>query len=348
MDTVDARSLSPAAQEALRKRAVAAVVGGMKQCDVAQAFGVSAYIVSQWMKRYRAAGEQALNARKKGPKTGTRTLLTPRQAETLRRLIVDKCPEQLKLPFYLWSREAVQALILRKCGVAVSINTAGNYLRAWGFTVQKPVRRAYEQNAAAVQRWLTEEYPALQRRAKAAKAVIYWGDEMGLRSDDQVGRSYGLRGQTPVIPGTGQRFGCNMISAITNLGHLSFQVFEGSFKVKVFLGFLTRLVKQATRKVFLIVDGHPVHRAKLVHAWREEHKEEIELIYLPGYSPELNPDEMLNQDVKASALRQRRPKNVRQLKADARSYLFSTQKRPDVVRSYFEERHVQYARAEAA
>jgi transposase len=302
MDKVDARSLSPAAQEALRKRAVTAVLGGMKQCAVAQAFGVSAYIVSQWMKRYRAEGETALNARPKGPVKGTRTLLTPKQAAMIRRLIIGKCPEQLKLPFFLWSREAVQELILRKCGVAVSINTAGNYLRAWGFTVQKPVRRAYEQNAVAVQRWLVEEYPAIQCRAKAEKAVIYWGDEMGLRSDDQVGRSYGLRGQTPVIPGTGQRFGCNMISAITNLDHLSFQVFEGSFTVKVFLGFLRRLVKQAKRKVFLIVDGHPAHRAKLIQAWREEHTDEMEIIYLPGYSPELNPDEMLNQDVKASAL----------------------------------------------
>lgn len=348
MEKIDARSLSPAAQEALRKRAVAAVLGSMKQCDVAKAFGVSAYIVSQWMKRYRADGEVALDARPKGPAKGTRTLLTPKQATQVRQLIIDKCPDQLKLPFFLWSREAVQELILRKCGVAVSINTAGNYLRAWGFTVQKPVRRAYEQNTAAVQRWLAEEYPAIQRRAKTEKAVIYWGDEMGLRSDDQVGRSYGLRGQTPVIPGTGQRFGCNMISAITNQGHLCFQVFEGTFKVKVFLGFVQRLLKQAQRKVVLILDGHPVHRAKLVQTWREAHREEIDIVYLPGYSPELNPDEMLNQDVKASALRQRRPKNVRQLKADVRSYLFSTQKRPDVVRSYFEERHVQYAKAEAA
>lgn len=348
MENVDARSLSPAAQEALRKRAVTAVVDGMKQCDVAQAFGVSAYIVSQWMKRYRAEGEQALNARKKGPKTGTRTLLTPKQAATIRQLIVDKCPEQLKLPFFLWTREAVRELIQRKCDVTVSINTAGNYLKQWGFTVQKPVRRAYEQNSAAVQRWLEEEYPAFQRRAKAEKALIYWGDEMGLRSDDQVGRSYGLRGQTPVIPGTGQRFGCNMISAVTNQGHLCFQVFEGTFKVKVFLGFLQRLMKQAKRKVFLIVDGHPVHRAKLVQAWREEHKDEVEIIYLPGYSPELNPDEMLNQDVKQTALRQRRPKNVSELKADVRGYLFSTQKRPDVVRGYFQERHVCYAAAEAA
>lgn len=346
MEKSDARSLSPDAQETLRKRAVQAVFGGMKQYVVANAFGVSAYIISQWVKRYRTDGIQALNAHKKGPQQGTNTLLTSKQAGMIRRMIIDKCPEQLKLPFFLWSRESVQELIQRKCDVKVSINTAGNYLRVWGFTVQKPVRRAYEQNDAAVQRWLAEEYPAHQQRAKAEKALIYWGDEMGLRSDDQVGRSYGLRGQTPVLPGTGQRFGCNMISAITNQGHLCFQVFEGSFNVKLFLGFLTRLWKQAKRKVFLIVDGHPVHRAKLVKAWREENKEKMEIIYLPGYSPELNPDELLNQDVKSNALRQRRPKHVRQLKTDVRSYLFSTQKRPDVVRSYFEERHVQYAKAE--
>jgi len=348
MEKIDARSLPPAAQEALRKRAVYAVVNGAKQKDVATTLGVSAYIVSQWMKAFRRTGEQALNARKKGPAKGTGTRLTAAQATTIRRLIVDKYPEQLKLPFYLWSREAVQELIFRKFMIPVAIRTVGNYLRDWGFTVQKPVRRAYEQNRAAVQRWLDEDYPAIQRRAKAEKALIYWGDEMGLRSDDQVGRSYGLRGQTPVIPGTGQRFGCNMISAVTNQGHLCFQVFEGSFTVKVFLGFLKRLVKQAKRKVLLIVDGHPVHRAKLVQAWREQHQDEMEIVYLPGYSPELNPDEMLNQDVKHSALRQRRPKTVTALKADLRAYLHSTQKRPDVVRNYFEERHVQYAKAEAA
>lgn len=348
MEKIDARSLSPDAQEALRKRAVHAVLGGMKQKDVAVALGVSAYIVSQWMKAYHQAGESALNARKKGPAKGTGARLTAAQTATIRRLIVDKCPDQLKLPFYLWTREAVQELIFRKFLIRVAIRTVGNYLRDWGFTVQKPVRRAYEQNRTAVQRWLDEEYPALQRRAKAEKALIYWGDEMGLRSDDQVGRSYGLRGQTPVIPGTGQRFGCNMISAVTNQGHLCFQVFEGTFKVKVFLGFVQRLLKQAKRKVFLIIDGHPVHRAKLVQAWRATHQEEMELIYLPGYSPELNPDELLNQDVKRSALRQRRPKHVTDLKDDVRAYLHSTQKRPDVVRRYFEERHVQYAKAEAA
>ena len=320
----------------------------MTQEEVADRFGVTRMSISKWVNAFRRTGTGALKARHRGRAKGSGCLLTEKQAAQIKQLIIDKCPEQLKLPFFLWTREAVRELILRKCGVTVSINTAGNYLKAWGFTAQKPLRRAYEQNTAAVRRWLEEDYPALVKRAKAEDAIIYWGDEMGMRSDHQTGRSYGLRGQTPVIPGTGQRFRCNMVSAVTNRGHLCFQVFEGSFTVKVFLGFIRRLRKQAKRKVLLIVDGHPVHRAKLVQVWRERHHDEVEIIYLPSYSPELNPDELLNQDVKSNALGRRRPKNVTELKRDVRAYLFSTQKRPDVVTSYFEEEHVAYARAEAA
>ncbi len=348
MQYIDARSLPPSAQEALRKRAVAAYLqGGLTQGEVATRFGVSRMIVSTWLKLYRMAGEDALAAHLRGPVKGTGCLLTKKQAETIRRQVIDKCPEQLKLPFYLWTREAVRDLIQRKFGITVAIRTVGNYLRAWGFTPQKPVRRAYEQSTAAVKQWLDDTYPALVKRTKAENAIIYWGDEMGMRSDHQVGRSYGLRGQTPMIPGTGQRFQCNMISAVTNQGHLCFQVFEGSFNVKLFLGFLKRLQKQAQRKVLLIVDGHPVHRAKLVQAWRAKHQHELELIYLPTYSPELNPDEMLNQDVKSNAIGRRRPKTVTELKAEVRSYLFSTQKQPNIVSGYFEEQHVRYAKAEA-
>jgi transposase len=344
----DARSIKPSAQEALRKRAVAAYLqSDLTQAEVATLFGVSRMIVSTWLKVYHAGGEEALASHVRGPAKGTGCLLTPKQAEQIRQMVIDKCPEQMKLPFYLWTREALRDLIQRKLGITVSINTAGNYFRAWGFTPQKPVRRAYEQNPEAVQRWLEVEYPALVKRAKAEDAIIYWGDEMGMRSDHQTGRSYGLCGQTPMIPGTGQRFRCNMISAVTNRGHLCFQVFEGSFNVALFLDFLTRLWKQAQRKVILIVDGHPVHRAKLVQAWRLAHQEEVELIYLPSYSPELNPDEMLNNDVKSNAVGRRRPKSVTELMEEVLGYLLDTQERPDIVASYFEERHVRYARAEA-
>jgi len=323
-------------------------VGGMKQNGVARAFGVTTVAVCNWVKRFRLEGEQSLGARKKGPRKGSRALLSAAQAAQVRKLVIDKCPEQLKLPFALWTRDAVRELIKRQLGIQVSIRTAGNYLRDWGFTPQKPVRRAYEKSDKSVREWLDQTYPSIARRAKREKALIYWGDEMGLRSDHQVGRSYGLRGQTPVIAGTGKRFGCSMISAVTNQGHLCFRVFEGPFVAAVLIDFLKRLIKQAKRKVFVIVDGHPVHRAKILQSWLEQHKDQIELFYLPGYSPELNPDELLNQDVKANVSKRRRPRNVDDMKADMRSYLHSTQKQPAIVRNYFTERNVRYALPTAA
>jgi len=165
----------------------------------------------------------------------------------------------------------------------------------------------------------------LAERAEEEGAAIYWGDETGLRSDYQAGRSYGLKGKKPVIPVTGQRFSVNMISAITNRGKLNFMIFEGNFCVRIFLHFLTRLIKQAKRKVIFIIDGHSVHRAKLVQKWREEHRDELEIVYLPGYRPELNPDELWNQDLKSNALRRRRPANKLAMTADLRSYARSTQ-----------------------
>lgn len=343
MERVDARTLSPEAKEALRKRAVTAVLSGMKQKDVARAVGVSAYAVCLWMRAYREGGEASLAAKKKGPPKGAGKKLAAVQERQVRESVVGKCPDQLKLPFVLWTREAVRELVLRRYGIRLGLSTVGNYLRAWSLTPQKPVRRAYERNPVAVQRWLDETYPAIRARAKAEGAEIYWGDEMGLRSDHQTGTSYSPRGKTPVIPGTGQRFSTNMISAVTNRGHLCFMVFADSFRVRVFLDFLHRLVRQAKRKVFVIVDGHPVHRAKLVQAWRAKHSGEIELFYLPSYSPELNPDEMLNNDVKGNALGRRRPSTKAEMIADVRRYLRGRQRKPEVVRSYFNEEHVRYA-----
>lgn len=343
MKTIDARSLPPVAQEDLRRKAVLAVLSGKTQAEVAVLFNVSRYAVIKWVSAYREGGSKALTAHCRGKPKGLGSRLTPQQAADIARLVAVRCPDQLKLPFALWTREEVRDLIRERYGVKVAITTVGNYLRAWGFTPQKPVRRAFEQNPAAVKLWLRETYPAIQRRAKAEGAVIYWGDEMGLRSDHVTGRTYGKRGHTPVIPGTGNRFGCNMISAVTNRGHMCFMVFTDSFRVKVFLDFLRRLVRQTKGKVFMILDGHPVHRAKKVKIWLEVRKDCIEVFRLPSYSPELNPDELLNQDVKTNAHGRRRPKNQSEMVGNVRSYLRSTQRRTKIVQSYFHERHVRYA-----
>lgn len=240
----------------------------------------------------------------------------------------------------------MQELLSRKFDPQVSVWTVGRYLRAWGLTPQKPVRRAYEQNPVAVRKWLEEEYPAIRELARQCKAQIHWLDEIELRSDHQAGRSYGRGGEMPVGFGTGHRFRCNMISSITNRGRLAFMIFRQRFTAWVFLnilGRLLRLTRKTRRKVFLIVDGHPVHKSRSVTRWLAEHREQIRIFYLPSYSPEMNPDELLNQDVKTNALGRVRPINVHEMMDYVRAYLRITQARPTVVKNYFCERHVRYA-----
>jgi hypothetical protein len=260
------------------------------------------------------------------------------------RLITDRCPDQLKLLYSLWTREAVQALIKRRFGVAVSVWTVGRYLKRWGLTPQKPVRRAFERDPVAVQHWLDTEYPTIAAAAKRDKAEIHWGDEMGLRSDHQTGTSYSRKGRTPVIPGAGQRFRCNMISTVTNRGRLAFMVYKQRFTAAVVLRLLRRLVRHAKGKMlYLIVDGHPIHRSAAVRRWLEKPASSIRMFRLPAYSPELNPDELLNQDVKSNALGRQRPQDAQEMVDSVRSYLWQTRRRPEIVRAYFRQEHVRYA-----
>ena len=341
MKIQDARSLPAVAQEDLRRKAVKAVLDGMKQVDVAKLLCVTRQAIGKWVKACREDGTKALKAKRKGrPRGGS---LLPWQAAQIAKALIDRNPDQLKLPFYLWTREAVAQLIERRFGIQLSIWTVGRYLAHWGFTPQKPMRRAFEQKPEEVRRWLEEDYPSIRKQAKREKAEICWGDEMGLRSDHAAGRSYSRRGHTPVIPGTGKRFGCNMISSITNRGHLNFMVFNKKFQSDVFTNFLRRLVRQSNRKVFLIVDSHPVHHSKKVKKWLKKNEKHICLFYLPGYSPELNPDELLNQNVKTNAVGRHRAGNQKELISNVRNYLHSRQKQPCIVKKYFQEKHVRYA-----
>jgi transposase len=338
----DARTFAPSTQEQIRFKAVAAVEKGMTHVKAAEVFGVTRQSVDRWVNAYRSSGADSLKVHKRGPK-GEGSRLVGWQAAAVVKLITDHHPEQLKLPFVLWTADAVRQLIQRRFRVRVSVRTVRRYLSRWGFTPQKPVRRAYEQDDAAVRRWLEEEYPAVRGAAKKEKALIYWGDEMGVRSDHQAGRSYAPKGETPAIPGTGQRFGCNVLSALTNRGHLDFMVFQKGFTATVFLRFLRRLMKQADRKVFIIVDRHPVHRSRKVRAWLEDHAKHIRLFLLPGYSPELNPDEMVNQDVKTNAVGKKRAHNRPQLMCNVRRYLQQRRASPELVTRYFHEKSVRYA-----
>ena len=338
----DARKLDAATQAHLRRLVVLAVRDGMTQGDAAHKYQVSLRAVNQWVARSKAGGLRALQPQRRGRPRG-QGRLNAKQAGRIRRIVIGKMPNQLRLPFYLWTRVAVVQLIAQTYGVKLSLTSVGRYLKARGLSAQKPVRRAYERNDEAIARWLAEDYPAIARQAKRAKATIYWGDEMGVRSDHVTGTSYAPVGQTPVIRATGQRFGCNMISAITNKGALAFMVFTGKFVAAGFVAFLRRLLKQATGPVYLIVDGHPVHKSRLAKEFVARQGKRLRLILLPGYCPELNPDELLNQDVKTNAVGKSRPRHKAELLDIMRRHLHQRQKQPEMIRNLFREKHVRYA-----
>jgi transposase len=291
----------------------------------------------------KVGGLRALQPKRRGRRLGQGGRLSVTQAQHIRRLIVGKLPDQLKLPFSLWTRAAVASLIGREYGIEVSLVTVGRYLRVWGLSPQKPVRRAYERKEAAIARWLKQEYPMIARQAKREHAAIYWGDEMGLRSDHVTGTSYAPVGHTPVIRATGQRFGCHMISAITNKGALACMVFQGKFKAPVFAEFMKRLLKQNAGRIYLVVDGHPVHRSGAATRFAARYSSRLRLIRMPGYCPELNPDELLNQDVKTTRLGKRRPTTRTDLMATVRSHLYRRQKQPQIITNLFHEQHARYA-----
>jgi transposase len=346
MTDEDARSLPGAAQAALRKRAVRVVLDGMTQAEAARVFGVHPNAVNRWIKRYREGGWDGLSERRRGRRAGEQPVLAAPQQQEVIALVRESTPDQLGLPGFLWTRDAVGELITQRYGRWLARTTVGGYLRRWGFSPQKPQHRALEQNPAAVARWLATEFPAIRAQAKREGGVVLWLDEMGVRSDAAAGRSWAPIGQTPVIKRTGKRFGVNMLSAISNAGRLRFRLFTGSFNGPVFIDFLGRLLRDCGgRKVHLIVDGHPVHHAKLVSAWVGRHAERIELHFLPGYSPELNPVELLNHDVKANAAGRRRPRSAGELREELHGYLRRRQRQPAVLIRFFEHPTTRYAAA---
>ena len=335
-----------AAQAALRNRAVRAVLDGRTQVEAARVFGVHPNAVNRWIKRYREGGWDGLSERRRGRRVGEQAALSERQQQEVITLVRETTPDQLGLAGFLWTRDAVAELIAQRYGLWLARTTVGAYLRGWGFSPQKPQHRALEQHPVAVARWLKEEFPAICAQARREGGVVLWLDEMGVRSDAAAGRSWAPVGQTPVIKRTGKRFRVNMLSAISNAGMLRFRLFVGSFNGPVFIDFLGRLLRDCGgRKIHLIVDGHPVHRAKLVSAWLGRHAERIQLHFLPGYSPELNPVELLNHDVKANAAGRRRARSAGELRAELHGHLRRRQRQPAVLIRFFDYPTTRYAAA---
>ena len=338
----DARSLNSKTQEIIRKKAVFAVIKGLKQVKASSIFGITRQAIGRWIRAYKKNGARVLISRKRGRPKG-KIFLKGWQAASICNIIRDHKPEQLKFPFFLWTAAGVRDLIKKKYKIFLSIRTVQRYLKEWGFTPQKPINRAYERNPYEVRKWLRKTYPAIKMMAKRLKFRIFWLDEMGMRSDHQVGRTYSPRGSTPEISGTGKRFGCNMISTISNKGELSFMIYKGRFESKLMIEFLCRLLKQYNKNIFLIADRHPVHLSKALKNWEQENSKRIRLFHLPAYCPELNPDEMLNNDVKSNSVGKQRPKDLKEMQHNIYSFLRRRQARPKMVINYFHAPTVLYA-----
>ncbi len=285
----------------------------------------------------------ALKSQRRGRRFGEKRTISFVDETLLRDRIIGTHPKQMLLPFALWNRKAVQEAIKLLLGVDMPIRTVGEYLRRWGFTPQRPVKRAVEQRPELLRTWLDERYPAIMKRAKAEGGEIYWADETAIKQDTAWVRGYAPVGQTPVILHAARWSSVTMISAITNQGLVRFAFHDGAINTERFIAFLEALIEDAQRKVFLIVDNLRVHHAKLIKAWLVGKEEQIEIFYLPPYSPEANPDEILNRDLKTELRTRPAAQNVDALKKIAHDFMERLRDMPQRVIRYFKSRHIAYA-----
>jgi transposase len=292
---------------------------------------------------YEAGGMAALKPKERGKKSGEGRRLTPEQEAHIQKLIADQRPEQLKMDFALWTRAAVGELIAREFKIVLSIRGVGKYLKRWGFTPQKPIKRAYEQCPEAVKKWMDEDYPAIAERAKTEGGEIHWGDETALVNTNVRGRSYAPKGKTPVTYAPGTRQKLSMISTVTNKGQARWMIIDGNFGADRLIEFLEALIKDAAKKIFFILDNLRAHHSKPVKAWLAERSDRIELFYLPSYAPELNPDERLNADMKHAIGAKVPVRTKSKLKAAAEDHMTTIGKSPERVRAYFQDPRVKYA-----
>lgn len=340
----DLRKLSKGEREQIRRNAYKLFKGGWNHCAIARELGLTQSMVYNWVKRFREEGFKGIEEKSRGGLKGKRKILGSEIEKQIKQDVVDKTPDQLKMKFCLWNSQAIRQHIMQNYKLKIAARTVRLYMKRWGFTPQRAKKRAYEQRPEEVKEWIEQQYPLIQQRAKQEGGEIYWADETGVNSHEHFARGYSPKGQTPVLTMSGSaRTRINMISAITNQGKLRFMIYKGTMDSTRMISFLKRLIQDAQKKVFLIVDNLKVHHSKKVTAWVEEHEQEIELHYLPRYAPEHNPDEYLNNDLK-TALNQREPSRTKkEMKNKIRSHMMRSQRNPSKIRRFFRHPKVKYA-----
>jgi transposase len=337
---IDGRKLSHKALEHMRLLAVRRVTeDGERPSDVMDSLGLCRTSIYPWLRRYRDKGLEALAEK---VSQGPEPKLSEKQRQQVRRWILGKDPRQHGFDFGLWTRRIVQSMIGEKMGVELCLTSVGKLLASLEITPQKPLRRAYERDPLAVERWRMEEYPKLRKRAKKRGAMIFFLDEAGFQSDPPLGRTYGLKGHTPVVPSSGQRQSINVISAVNASGAFWAATYTGKLDSEAFVIFLRNFMKGRRNKVFLVVDGHPAHKARIVKEYVAGTQGRLELHFLPPYAPDLNPDEFVWNYMKTTGVSKKPLKKNESLRARVEQDLINISQDAILVASFFLAESVVY------
>lgn len=339
---IDGRTLTKEEKAFVRRTAVQRVWDGEKPSAVMDSYGLGRKSIFPWLRKANSEGLDALAPR---PHTGRNRELTEQEEQEVARWVISGDPRQYGFDFGLWTRQIVADLITWRLGVELSVTSVGRLLHRQGVTPQKPVRRAYERNPEAVQHWLDERYPEIERRAKREGARIFWLDEAAIRSDDPLQRTWGQKGQTPVVQTSGQRQSVSAISAVTNQGAFWYHVYTSRLSADKFIECLREFLNSQRGKLIVIMDGHPVHKAKKVRAWIAERSDRIEVELLPGYAPDLNPDELVWHQMRHKGTSKRPLKKGESLMKRAIADLESIKRDKKLIRSLFQAPTVRYAAA---
>jgi transposase len=346
MDKIDLRKLPDETVYEMRKQVIRQKELGHTNLQIAANTGLNKDMVSRIWRKYKNGGIKSLKPKTRGRKKGQATKLTKEQQLAIRKIIIDKTPDQLKLSFYLWTRQAICDLIKRKYGVSLTLRSISNYLKAWGLTCRRPTKRAVSQDDVRVRTFMEKDYPTIAKRAKEEKAAIYWGDETGISNQENYQRGYAPKGRPPVLRVQVKREKINMLSAITNQGKVRFMIFQDSMNQQKLIEFMRRMIQDVPQKVFLILDNLRVHHGKLVKEWLEKHKARIELFFLPPYSPELNPDEYLHNALKHNLHSGIIPHTAAQLNSKTQSFMRRLQHNTLSVQAFFNYKKLAYLKCD--
>lgn len=343
MKNTDLRTQTKEARKAMKRVAIRMFKRNRNKSKIANELGVARNTVNAWILEYEKHGT-IQNEKKRGRPKGDGRVLTPDQEKIIQNKIVDKTPDQYKLPFALWTNDAVKKLIEQEFKITIAQRTICDYLHRWGFTPQRPIKLAYEQQPKAVQEWLENTYPKIKKKCEDENGEIHWADETGISSIEHYPRGYAPVGKTPIITlSHASRERVNMISSMNNQGKVQFMIYDDKFTAQVFIIFLEQLIKSSDKKIHLVLDNLRVHHAKIVKTWLENKESKIELHYLPSYSPELNPDEYLNCDLKAKFRNDAPTRKKGEMKDKMQKHMEDIQNQPQRVVSYFKHKKIAYA-----